>query len=62
MTDDPSMREDKIRSFWDRYINKLHESGITPPFDRWMVRRAEDYIAALLAETPDAADTEESPA
>ncbi len=57
MTDAPSTREEKIRSFWDRYINKLYESGIKPPFDRWMVRRAEHYIAVhsdrrLIEQTP----------
>ena len=46
MTEAPSKRDEKFRSFWDRYINKLYESGIKPPFDRWMVRRAEHYIAA----------------
>jgi antitoxin YefM len=46
MTEATSKRDEKIRSFWDRYINKLHESGIKPPFDRWMVLRAEHYIAA----------------
>lgn len=45
MAETPSTREVKIRSFWDWYINKLHESGIKPPFDRWMVVRAEQYIA-----------------
>ncbi len=57
MTEDPSTRDEKIRSFLDRYINKLHESGIKPPFDPWMVRRDEHYIAAhsdprLTEQTP----------
>ena len=41
-----STARDKVRSFWDRYIQKLHESGIKPPFDRWFVLRAEQYIEA----------------
>jgi integron integrase len=46
MPDNPSSHDDKVRSFWDRYVGKLHESGIKPPFDRWTVGRAEEYIAA----------------
>ena len=62
MTEAPSAREDKIRSFWDRYINKLHELGIKPPFVRWMVRRAEHYIAVhadrrLTDQTPAGVET-----
>lgn len=45
MAETPSTTEDKIRSFWDRYIQRLYESGIKPPFDRWMVVRAEQYNA-----------------
>jgi hypothetical protein len=45
MAETPSTTEDMIRSFWDRYIQRLYESGIKPPFDRWMVVRAEQYIA-----------------
>ena len=46
MTEAPSTREEEVHSFWCGYINKFHESGIKPPFDRWRVRRAEDYLAA----------------
>ena len=46
MAETPSTNEDKIRSFWDRYIQRLYESGVKSPFDRWMVVRAEQYIAA----------------
>lgn len=46
MPNNPSTHEDKVRSFWDRYIQKVHESGVKAPFDRWMVMRAERYIAA----------------
>jgi hypothetical protein len=46
MTNNLSSQEEKIRSFWDRYVRRVHESGVQPPFDRWMVRRAEQYIAA----------------
>jgi hypothetical protein len=62
MAESPSITEDKIRSFWDRYIQKLHESGVKPPFDRWMVIRAEQYVAAhpdlrLAEQTPAAVDS-----
>ena len=65
MPDNPSSHDDKVRSFWDRYVGKLHESGIKPPFDRWTVRRAEEYIAAhperrLAEQTP--ADVDAYPA
>ncbi len=46
MPANPSTYKDKVRSFWDRYIEKLHESGVRPPFDWWTVRRAGQYIAA----------------
>lgn len=46
MSENLSSRDEKIRSFWDRYVKKLYESGVKPPFDRWMVIRAEQYIAA----------------
>ena len=46
MPNNPSTHMDKVRSFWDRYVQKLHDLGIKPPFDRWMVVRAEQYIAA----------------
>jgi len=42
----PSTYKDKVQSFWHLYVEKLHESGVKPPFDRWTVRRAEQYIAA----------------
>ena len=47
MPNNPSTHVDKVRSFWDRYLQKLHESGIKPPFDRWMAMCAERIIAAL---------------
>jgi hypothetical protein len=47
MENNPSTHEEKVRSFWDRYIKKVHESGTQPPFDRWMVKRAEQYIASF---------------
>ena len=46
MPNNPSTHEDKIRSFWDRYVKMVRDSGVKPPFDRWMVLRAEQYIAA----------------
>ncbi|TCT22217.1 hypothetical protein [Thiobaca trueperi] len=57
MTQNPSTHEEKVRSFWDRYVQSLHESGIQPPFDRWMVIRAEHDIAAY----PDRKLAEQSP-
>jgi len=35
-----------VRSFWDRYIKTIHESGGKEPFDRRMVVRAEQCFAA----------------
>ena len=57
MTQNPSTYEEKVRSFWDRYVQNLHESGIQPPSDRWMVIRAEHDIAAY----PDRKLAEQSP-
>lgn len=53
--DDRSERE---RRFWDRYIGILHKQGVKPPFDRWHVVRAEQFIRAfpdckLAGHTPD---------
>ncbi len=31
-------------SFWQRYIDTLHQKGVIPPDDRWYVRRTEEYI------------------
>jgi hypothetical protein len=33
-------------SFWDRYLKVVHHYGNQAPFDRWYVKRAEDYIAS----------------
>jgi hypothetical protein len=41
-----STHEEKPRSFWHRYAEKVRESGIKPPFHQWMVKRSEHYIAA----------------
>jgi hypothetical protein len=41
-----STLKDKVRSFWDRYVKLLHDSGIKPPSDRWFVLRAAKYIQA----------------
>jgi hypothetical protein len=40
-----------------KYINRLHESGPKPPFDRWMVGRVDRSLAAhadrrLTEQTP----------
>lgn len=34
MLNKPSTHEDKARSFWYRYIQKVHESSVKAPFDR----------------------------
>ena len=58
MPNNPSSHEEKVRSFWDRYIKSVHESGVKEPFDRWMVVRAEHYLAAH----PDRRLAEQTPA
>ena len=57
MTPNPSTHQEKIRSFWDRYIKKIHDSSVKPPFDRWLAIRAEPSLAAhpdlrLVEQTP----------
>jgi integron integrase len=42
-------REDRERRFWDRYLKVLHSHGVKPPFDRWHVLRAEQFIKAFPA-------------
>ncbi len=37
---------DKIERFWDYFIDIVHKNRVKPPFDRWYVTRAEEYIAA----------------
>ena len=39
-------REAAIARFWERYIEILQKQGITKPFDRWYVLRAQGYIDA----------------
>ncbi len=46
MPNTPSTHEEKVRAFWARYAEKVMESGAKPPFDRWLVMRAEEYVAA----------------
>ncbi len=46
MPETPSTHEEKVRAFWARYTEKVLESGAKPPFDRWLVIRAEEYVAA----------------
>jgi integron integrase len=53
-----STRDEQIRSFWHRYVEKVRESGVKAPFDQWMVKRAEQYIAAH----PDRRLSEQTPA
>ncbi|MBK8639169.1 MAG: hypothetical protein IPN92_13175 [Chromatiaceae bacterium] len=46
MPDTPSTHEEKVRAFWARYAEKILESGAKLRLDRWLVLRAEAYIAA----------------
>ena len=36
----------RIERFWDRFIDIVRKNGVSPPFDRWYVIRAEEYIRA----------------
>jgi len=47
MPDINSTFGDRAESFWNRYIKYANKHGVTPPFDRWYVIRAEQYIRAL---------------
>jgi hypothetical protein len=46
MPSTPSNKEEKPRSFWDRYMQKRFKLGIKLPYDRWIVMRAAQYLAA----------------
>lgn len=46
MREGQSTGEHQVRLFWDNYLNRIHKTGVKQPFDRWYVRRAEEYIAA----------------
>jgi hypothetical protein len=46
MSETPSSQEERVRAFWARFAEKVRESGAKPPFDRWLVIRAEEYVAA----------------
>ena len=46
MSETRSSQEEKVRAFWARFAEKVRESGAKPPFDRWLVVRAEEYVAA----------------
>jgi hypothetical protein len=46
MPDTPSTQEEKVSAFWARYAEKVMESGAKPLFDRWLVMRTEEYVAA----------------
>jgi integron integrase len=58
MSNSPSTHTDRPRPFWDRYLEKLRESGVEPAFERWMLVCAQQYIAAH----PDQRLAEQSPA
>ena len=36
-----------VRRFWDRYIAAVRSKGVSEPFDRWHVIRAEAFIKQL---------------
>ena len=40
-------RAERERRFWDRYIKIINDQGIKQPYDRWHVRRAEEFIRAF---------------
>ena len=42
----PVNHGEKVRAFWARYAEKVRESGAKAPFDRWLVVRTEEYVAA----------------
>jgi len=33
-----------MNNLWQRYTGVLHGKGIMPPFDRWYVIRAEEFL------------------
>ncbi len=33
-----------MNDLWQRYTHVLHGKGITPPYDRWYVIRAEEFL------------------
>jgi hypothetical protein len=39
-------REAALVRFWERYIEIIQNQGVTKPFDRWYVIRAQAYIDA----------------
>ena len=47
MPDTPSTHEEKVRAFWARFAERVQRSGVRPPFDRWVVKRAEQYVESL---------------
>ena len=36
-----------INEFWSRFLEIINSQGIQAPFDRWYVKRAEEYICAF---------------
>ena len=38
-----SDEDPRVRLFWDKYVIRLHKKGAKQPFDRWFVKRAEEY-------------------
>jgi integron integrase len=61
MSETRSSQEEKVRAFWARFAEKVRESGAKPPFDRWLVVRAEQYVEAhpgrkLAKQSPEEVD------
>lgn len=46
-------------SFWGRFSETIHAKGICPPFDRWYVIRAEQYVQHLHPTGPESAVPED---
>jgi len=50
LTEHAILKDQQVESararFWDRYIQELRKQGVKPPFDRWHVKRAEQFIKA----------------
>jgi hypothetical protein len=52
MPETPSRQEEKVRAFWARFAENVRESGTKPPFDRWLVVQAEQYVEAHSGRKP----------
>ena len=45
---------DKVSAqFWSEFLKAIHDQGVKAPYDRWYVRRAEQYIEAYPGQSLD---------